>query len=266
VLRLITACLLAIPSPVHLSVDDMSSGTRIYFSLALGVELLVSSPHADHTQASDRLQILGLSAYTLRTRRPPQVRLLDTSSARGRLSAEPLSRQGSDSSSRYGSPAPAPAPVEADFLAALSLSGHPVLPHNPVFGTPSMHAPAPAPRRDADEDAMDWAPTHPAPAPVPRAVDDGSWLRPQRFFAPEQPTGLESLLARTGLSEMAQPAAPAHGRKGAAPAPAPAQWRWGWVYAASLIPLLGIGMHAWMSRPPASAPAPPVFLQYDDFD
>jgi hypothetical protein len=236
----------------------MSSGTRIYFSLALVVELLVSSPHADQTQASHCLQILGLSAYTLRTRRPPQVRLLDTSSARGRLSAEPLSRQGSDSSSRYGSPAPAPAPVpvEADFLAALSLSGRPVLPHNPVFGTPSLHAPPPA-----DEDAMDWAPTHPAPA---RAADDGSWLRPQRFFAPEQPTGLESLLARTGLSEMAQPAAPAHGRKGAAPAPA--QWRWGWVYAASLIPLLGIGMHAWMSRPPASAPAPPVFLQYDDFD
>ena len=31
--------------------------------------------------------------------------------------------------------------------------------------------------------------------------DDGVWLRPQRFFAPEKPTGLEGLFAKTNLVE-----------------------------------------------------------------
>lgn len=50
---------------------------------------------------------------------------------------------------------------------------------------------------------MDWTPTNPSPVKVKNAVsdDDGAWLRPQRFFPPEHPTGLESLLANTKLED-----------------------------------------------------------------
>ena len=49
---------------------------------------------------------------------------------------------------------------------------------------------------------MDWTPTNPSPVKVQRAVDDnGAWLRPQRFFPPERPTGLESLFANTKLDD-----------------------------------------------------------------
>lgn len=48
---------------------------------------------------------------------------------------------------------------------------------------------------DRDPDAMDIDPA--SPMKKPSRDDDGSWLRPQRFFAPEEPTGLENLFART---------------------------------------------------------------------
>lgn len=60
--------------------------------------------------------------------------------------------------------------------------------------------------RKRDPDAMDWTPTIPTPEKPnhmshengqARYHDDGSWLRPQRFFAPEEPTGLESLFSTT---------------------------------------------------------------------
>jgi len=52
-----------------------------------------------------------------------------------------------------------------------------------------------------DEDAMDWTPTNASPVKVKNAGDDGDWLRPQRFFPPERPTGLESLFANTKLDD-----------------------------------------------------------------
>ncbi|KAI6108448.1 hypothetical protein EDD16DRAFT_81692 [Pisolithus croceorrhizus] len=51
---------------------------------------------------------------------------------------------------------------------------------------------------------MDWTPTNPSPSkPGKKSVndEDGSWLRPQRFFPPEQPTGLEALFAGTKLED-----------------------------------------------------------------
>lgn len=45
---------------------------------------------------------------------------------------------------------------------------------------------------------MDWTPTDPTGN---QNTDDGSWMRPQRFFAPEKPTGLEDLLQRAHLVE-----------------------------------------------------------------
>jgi len=62
------------------------------------------------------------------------------------------------------------------------------------------------PFEEPSEDEMDWAPTNPTPAPtalgnVRRAAaslvnssETANWIRPQRFFAPERPTGLERLL------------------------------------------------------------------------
>ena len=46
---------------------------------------------------------------------------------------------------------------------------------------------------------MDWTPTSGGPKPQPPS--ESFWLRPQRFFAPENPTGLEGLLERTGLGD-----------------------------------------------------------------
>lgn len=118
---------------------------------------------------------------------------------------------------------------------------------------------------EEDENAMDWTPTTPAkptttngvmrtlPGPLPRrprpaeAEDDGRWMRPQRFFAPEQPTGLEGLLARTGLSDVAGPedGANATARRAQSGGPtAGIRRRSGaWVYVLSALPVLG-GM-AW---------------------
>lgn len=57
--------------------------------------------------------------------------------------------------------------------------------------------------KEDDPDAMDWSPTSSPvkrkarPPHIKRDNDDGSWLRPQKFFAPEEPTGLENLFERT---------------------------------------------------------------------
>lgn len=59
--------------------------------------------------------------------------------------------------------------------------------------------------RERDPNAMDWSPIAPSNTRQTRGrkkgmsaqYDDGSWLRPQRFFAPEEPTGLEGLFEKT---------------------------------------------------------------------
>lgn len=141
--------------------------------------------------------------------------------------------------------------IEPDFLAPLSLSSKPVVvpppgpSNNPIFGVPSFaQSPpldyghsndpfndsimdmedddeAPSPRK-GDPDAMDWTPTNPSPEKPnhmlngngqARYHDDGSWLRPQRFFAPEEPTGLEGLFSTTiKLSDDEHATADAHAR------------------------------------------------------
>jgi hypothetical protein len=84
---------------------------------------------------------------------------------------------------------------------------------------------------------MDWTPTNPS-APGKRkhksAVndDDGLWLRPQRFFPPEKPTGLEGLMERTDLKD---DMGASQNRNNNAHL-----WNWWWVYAVSLIPLIGV--------------------------
>jgi hypothetical protein len=56
-----------------------------------------------------------------------------------------------------------------------------------------------------DENAMDWTPTDPRIAPRRKRkigqTRDDVYLRPPKFFAPEQPTGLEGLFARTRIDD-----------------------------------------------------------------
>lgn len=174
------------------------------------------------------------------------------------------------------------------LLAPLTLSHQPIFTasqpaHNPIFGLSSlggapssssfphpvspdaMHVDIPTPTAADDDDAMDWSPSEPAPPPAAagaapsffervrqaaaRTSDEDVWLRPQRFFPPEQPTGLEGLLARTGLADLVGPSAPgapsaSGGAKSGSGAP---KWHWGWVYAASVVPLAGVAWQAWAS-------------------
>ncbi|TFY65164.1 hypothetical protein EVJ58_g2161 [Rhodofomes roseus] len=154
---------------------------------------------------------------TLRLERPPPVRLTEAAS-------QGMQSLASAPTSRGATPA-----IEPDFLAPLSLSSKPVVlqpgPSNPIFGMPSFLNQPTTPTPDSaawqdtvmdtddddegdsrrrDPNAMDWSPTIPSPqkpAQMPngqaRYHDDGSWLRPQRFFAPEEPTGLEGLFSTT---------------------------------------------------------------------
>jgi hypothetical protein len=106
----------------------------------------------------------------------------------------------------------APINNEPDLFASLSLSSNPLVTStNPVFGHPSLVSATSGPTTSSpikvdespDEDAMDWTPTNPSPVKVKNVVDvnEGAWLRPQRFFPPERPTGLESLFANTKLDD-----------------------------------------------------------------
>jgi hypothetical protein len=184
--------------------------------------------------------------------KPPPIRLIDTSSHQHvATSAHPTPEL---------SPRPSPAPhtrtaSEPDLLASLSLSSNPIIPpSNPIFGHPSLMASnstyaGSQNKDDDDDDAMDWTPTVPSPA-KPRKIlnddDDGSWVRPQRFFPPERPTGLESLFASTKLDDRDQKpsfaAHPAHTRTTLRLFVV----RWWWAGATLiLIPLVALGFNFW---------------------
>ncbi|PPQ63003.1 hypothetical protein CVT24_006109 [Panaeolus cyanescens] len=143
------------------------------------------------------------SFFILRVQHPPSIRLVDTHSHldnKSRRSTTPNSQ-----GSRVRSPTPhlprSPTLPEHDALATLSLSSKPVIAHvNPIFGVPSMKPVTPPTTSEPGEDEMDWTPTNPGGASYSTRRshhnsdgDSSPLLRPQRFFAPEQPTGLEHL-------------------------------------------------------------------------
>ncbi|KAF8519148.1 Ima1 N-terminal domain-containing protein [Hysterangium stoloniferum] len=119
------------------------------------------------------------SLIGLQINRPPKVRLLEPRSINNertlRSSGTPTSQ-------------PSPDPLFANFSLAPQA---PTSSTAPVFGKTSF----PSPLREIEtpeEDMMDWTPTNP-----PEKVHDREdWLRPQRFFPPEQPTGLEDLFQK----------------------------------------------------------------------
>ncbi|CCM05198.1 uncharacterized protein FIBRA_07407 [Fibroporia radiculosa] len=180
------------------------SSVKTYSFVSLGFELL----------------IVAFSCLVLRLERPPPVRLAtDPSGSLAALASAPASRSITPT-------------VESDLLAPLTLSQKPftVAPPPsasttaPIFGLPSLttasRSSSAPPQTDVftsmeieddddihglsshkDPNAMDWSPIRPSSS---RNINsrfgqdsDGGLLRPQRFFAPEEPTGLENLFAET---------------------------------------------------------------------
>lgn len=142
-----------------------------------------------------------MSCTILRLQHPPVIRLLNTNSHKA-----PSRSVTPTSISRLDRPAfHPPSTADPEFLSALSLSANPIItPANPIFGLPSLSSPLPpAVNKEVDVDAMDWTPTDTLSEQhkqvSAKQPDDGSWLRPQRFFAPEKPTGLEGIFERALL-------------------------------------------------------------------
>lgn len=128
---------------------------------------------------------MSFSLIVLRTSHPPVIRLLEPEKV-------PTARAQTPNSQPTSLPA---TPSAADSLSSLSLSSRPVV---PKFGVASLGPQIPS--QDSETDAMDWSPTDEASAKVAQS-NFTQWFRPQRFFAPEHPTGLEDLLERTKLVE-----------------------------------------------------------------
>ncbi|KAJ7092564.1 Ima1 N-terminal domain-containing protein [Mycena epipterygia] len=226
--RLITSIILAAhwfrkADYLHLS-QFPSTRSRLYFSVSFLIELCAAF----------------LSFFILRLQQPPAIRLIDTTTHK----LDP---------SRARSQTPIavthPPAQEPDLLAALSFSSRPVIASQaPVFGLPSMLSSLTFPvdsKPDADEMDVDWTPADSkGKASASAQSSDALWLRPQRFFAPEAPTGLEGLFERTKLVD---DVTMADATSRPASRPSGKAWNWWWVYASSLIPLAGLAYKAWGS-------------------
>ncbi|KAJ7783615.1 Ima1 N-terminal domain-containing protein [Mycena maculata] len=231
--RLATSIILAIhwfrrADYLHLSYFP-STRSRIYFSVSLIIELCAGF----------------LSLFILRLQQPPVIRLIDTTTHKSDLFR---SRSQTPVPGRHTS-----APLhEPDLLAGLSFSSKPVVvaPQAPVFGLPSMLSSLTSPadqHSDPDEMDVDWTPSDPkGKAKAYAQSGDNSWLRPQRFFAPETPTGLEGLFERTKLVDDVT-MTDAISAPGPRPSGSPSShmWNWWWVYALSLVPLAALAYRAW---------------------
>ncbi|GLB35995.1 putative ima1 N-terminal domain [Lyophyllum shimeji] len=231
--RLVTSSLLALawhrPDWDH-SISSPSS-SRTYFAFSLFVELAA----------------LTVSCMVLRLHQPPAVRLLDTSSHKLSLSRSATPH----TSTREGTPAVGlgrpSTTANPDPLAALSLSSKPVMtPSNPVFGLPSLLSAVPSSSapEEVDVDAMDWTPTEGSgsgKSMTKQESDADSWLRPQRFFAPAKPTGLEGLFERTLLVADDPPVVIDEGKTRKTEF---LGWRylrrWWWAYLLFVVPLGGV--------------------------
>ncbi|KAJ7099620.1 Ima1 N-terminal domain-containing protein [Mycena crocata] len=225
--RLVTSIILVAhwfrkSDPLHLS-NFPSRRSRIYFSISFIIELCAAS----------------LSFFILRLQQPPAIRLIDTTTHK--LDTSRSRSQTPMPVSHASSPGPEP-----DLLAGLSFSSRPVIaPQAPVFGLPSMLSSLTCQadsHTDADEMDVDWTPAD--PKGNAKASGDTSWLRPQRFFAPETPTGLEGLFERTKLVDDVTMVDATSRPPGAPPVN---KWNWWWVYALSLVPVAGLAYKAWES-------------------
>ena len=162
-----------------------------------------------------KIQVLIISFVTLKVVRPPSIRLIESMTVptirSSSLPPVPVSRL----------PTQQLQAQESDLLGSLTLSNNPLVTirTNPIFGSPSLQNPllVEDKKETEDPDAMDWTPTNPSPrkermnpflragsAPVRSQHGEGDEelvLRRQRFFPPEEPTGLEGLLSKAVLAE-----------------------------------------------------------------
>jgi hypothetical protein len=204
----------------------------------------------------------------LRVQQPPSIRLIDSNTLSSR-SNTPISDQTNSVRSRTGTPVPPKLP-EPDMFASLTLSNKPVVPsRTPVFGMPSLLSSAPPIEEEpTKDDEMDWSPTSEninTTFPIPPrqrsqkpSVDDGSWLRPQRFFAPENPTGLETLFEKAKLADDVTMSDPSPGRTPTLIVKEHLE-RWWWLYTASLVLAMGVGLRIWLGQKLKNEP---IFLEY----
>jgi len=166
------------------------------------------------------------SWYVLGIQQPPSIRLVDTHSHKfdKSRSGTPMS----DNQTLTPTVPKFPAITEHDALLSLSLSSNPVITRvNPVFGLPSLPGSGTPPivaKEEPNSDEMDWIPTNPAPN---KRSDDNNWLRPQRFFAPEKPTGLEGLFESARIQDEPMPF---HGNDQRQIRSHVLVWKWGPVY------------------------------------
>nr|GAT47830.1 predicted protein [Mycena chlorophos] len=200
--------------PLHLSTFP-STPSRVYFGFTAIIELSSAI----------------YPFFVLRLQRPPAIRLIDTS--RHKLESR--------------SPTPAPvassSALEADLFAGLSFSSKPILtpPRKaaPVFGVSSMVSPSNGNEHTSDMDQMD---VDPPPAPKSEPV----WLRPQRFFAPEAPTGLENLFEQAKIADE-DVSMPDVSKDRLLP------WKWWWIAVPSVLAVLGgVTYKAW-GRPDSTS-------------
>ena len=172
---------------------------KSYLLTHLSIELVVRSLfHFQQLNSQLFVKTIIASCLVLRTLQPPAIRLIDSHSHRLDSSRSATPNLGS----RSNTPTTTNFPTipEHDVLASLSLSSKPIIAHaNPVFGMPSLHGSTPV-NNTSNDDEMDWTPTTSRDA-LGKADNEASWLRPQRFFVPEQPTGLEGLLESTKIQE-----------------------------------------------------------------
>lgn len=187
------------------------------------------------------VQTFTVSCWVIRTHQPPTVRLIETDTHKSFRSSSVRP----DGTARPITPAPRPSSTEPDFLATLSLSSKPIIsPVNPVFGLPSLPLSQPS-ITPVDEDAMDWIPSHASSQhSQAQQADNNLWLRPQRFFAPEKPTGLEGLFERALLVND-EPQAEIPPSRTTHSVMTRHLSTWWWVYLLSLAPVCGVLYKNW---------------------
>ncbi|KLO20762.1 hypothetical protein SCHPADRAFT_992074 [Schizopora paradoxa] len=240
----------------------------------ISIPLQLSIPTLHLIFLAFELAITALSYFSIRIRRPSPIRLIDTSASRA-LTPMPESQPGNNTTLRRSSTPSLSSTVssavsEPDLFATLSLSPDPIIANyaasssiNPIFGKPSLLVKSENtnsrggevnyyPDDDHDDDtfaakdpnAMDWEPiatTNSAKRnpQQTRRTDDGVWLRQQRFFPPEEPTGLETLLMHTRLVDDED--VKQRGRRN----PTHVRWNWTLVYSLSIVPILVLLLSLW---------------------
>ena len=182
--RLVTSALIALEYTDRLTFYVTPYHSWCWYVIVLSTEVVVSVFFlAVSSMSLTTRKLAAFSLGGLRIQRPPTVKLLEPRS---------LNRGGSRDSATSNS-----GPKSDLLFSNLSLtSNNPSSLTNPIFGQPSF----PSPVRDiAEEDLMDWTPLQPQETALERVQDREGWMRPQRFFPPEQPTGLEDLFEKARL-------------------------------------------------------------------